>query len=362
MRPDVSVIISARDRLWSLPQCVDSCRSTSISVEIIVVDDASTDGTADWLKTQKDVVTISGEGWGKPWAVTKALSVAQGTYVRFLDSDDWLSPGANEEQFAIGERERADLVVAGYDLYRDQALIQTFPWEPTDDFVARQLGEGLAKGSHYSAFLFRRSFIRDIPHRTSFVAADFASRDDRCFILEVALRRPVIAVYDGQALCHRHHDRGRLQFQSGLRSVGTNIQHLQIYRQILSMLDHAGELTPRRRRAAASALWPLATWIGYLHPREAADVSDWIYELDPTFVPPVPGLLGFCYRKLGFRHTQQLLRYRRTALAPFRKARRMRWHASAEFKPAAPHEPRQELHALPGGHPGAAHEPRAIGR
>jgi glycosyltransferase involved in cell wall biosynthesis len=305
--------------MWSLPQCVDSCRSTKISVEIIVIDDASTDGTADWLKAQKDVVMISGEGWGKPWGVTRALSIAKGRYVRFLDSDDWLSPGANEQQLAIGEQQHADLVVSGYHAYRDQTLIKTFPWEPTDDFIARQLGEGLTQGSHYSAFLFRRSFIQGIPHRTNFAAADFASRDDRCFILEVALRKPVIAVHDGQALCHRHHDRGRLQFRSGLRGVGTNLQHLQIYRQILAMLSRAGELTPRRRRAAAGALWPLATWIGYSHPQDAAIVSDWIYELDPTFVPPGRGLMAFCYRKLGFRRTQRLLTWRRAALAPFRK-------------------------------------------
>ena len=152
----------------SLPQCVDSCRSAKISVEIIVVDDASTDGTADWLKDQKDVVTISGEGWGKPWAVAKALSVAKGTFVRFLDSDDWLSPGANEEQFAIGEQENADLVVSGYQAYRDQTLTQTFPWEATDDFIARQLGEDLTKGSHYSAFMFRRTFIQNIPTEQTF--------------------------------------------------------------------------------------------------------------------------------------------------------------------------------------------------
>ena len=321
MNPDVSVIIPSRNRLWSLPQCVASCRSTRISVEIIVVDDASTDGTAGWLKSQNDVVTISGEGWGKPWAVAKALSVAKGTFVRFLDSDDWLTPGANEEQFAIGERGNADLVVSGYHLYRDQTLIQTFPWEPTDDFVARQLGEDPTKGSHYSAFLFRRSFVQDIPHRTHFPAADFASRDDRCFVLEVALRKPVIAVHVEPALCHRHHDRDRLQFASGLRSVGTNIQHLLIYRQILSMLNRAGELTPRRQHAAANALWHLATWIGHSHAREAAEVSDWIYELDPKFVPPVARLLGILYRKLGFRRTQRLLRYRRAAINSLPKRR-----------------------------------------
>jgi hypothetical protein len=320
--PDISVIIPSRNRLWSLPQCVDSCRSAKVSVEIIVVDDGSTDGTAGWLKCQRDVVTISAEGWGKPWAIAKALSVAKGTFIRFLDSDDWLAPGANEGQFVLGERENADVVVSGYHVYRDQTLVQTFPWHPTDDFVAMQLGEDVTKGSHYSAFLFRRSFAQDIPHRTCFPAADFASRDDRCFVLEVALRKPSIAVYPEPTLCHRHHDRARLQFGSGLRGVGTNMQHLLIYRQILSMLARTGELTPRRRRAAANVLWPLATWIGYFDAQDAADLCDWVFELDPNFVPPVTGLLGICYRNFGFRQTQRLLRLRRMAMNLLRTRRR----------------------------------------
>jgi len=156
-----------------------------------------------------------------------------------LDLDDHRQN--HRAAFRVFEQEGADVVVSGYQLYEDQAHIKDFPWQPTDDFIARQLGEGLDKGSHYSAFLFRRSFVQDIPHRTSFPAADFASRDDRCFILEVALRKPVIAAHPGHALCHRQHAKGRLQFQSGLRSVGTNIQHLLIYRQILGALNRAVE-------------------------------------------------------------------------------------------------------------------------
>ena len=205
MNPDVSVIIPSRNRLWSLPQCVDSCRSTKILVEIIVVDDASTDGTADWLKNQKDVVTISGEGWGKPWAVAKALSVAKGTFVRFLDSDDWLTSGANEDQFAAGERENADLVVSGYHAYRDQALTQTFPWELTDDFIARQLGEDLTNGCivplSYSGGLYSG---HPSPHILS--GPDFVTRRS---LLHPRSRspKPRLAVHAEPALCHRHHDR-----------------------------------------------------------------------------------------------------------------------------------------------------------
>jgi glycosyltransferase involved in cell wall biosynthesis len=309
---DISIIIPARDRLWSLPNAVESCRSASLSIEIIVIDDASTDGTAEWLRRNKDLVVLDGAGWGKPWGVTRALAMATGKYVRFLDSDDWLRPGANENQFEIAEREGADVVVAGYDRYVDEQFVETHPWIECDDFIAQQLGE--VPASHYSSYLFRRSIILDIPHRTLFPASDFASRDDRCVVLEVALKCPKVAVSLTPALCFRHHGMERLQFRGGLRSVGTHIQHLYIYRQILGLLERRGELTERRKRAAIKVLWPLAHGIAYTHLADACELVDWIYELDPHFEIPERGMLGLLYRRLGFKRTEHLLRLRRLAL------------------------------------------------
>jgi glycosyltransferase involved in cell wall biosynthesis len=262
------------------------------------------------------VEVLQGDGWGKPWGVNKALSLARGTYLRYLDSDDWLNPGANEAQFEIAETTQADVVVAGLDIYRDDALLKADSWCDTDDFIAQQLGESF--GSHYSAFLFRKSFIGDIPHRTLFPSSDFASRDDRCFMLEVALRHPRIAVCSTPTLCHRQHAKDRLQFRGALRGVGTHIQQLYIYRQILRLLDQRGELTPRRRRAATRVLWPLAHWTAYSHPNEACEIAEWVFDLDPDFRPPENGLLGVLYRRIGFRTTELLLRLRRNFLTLFR--------------------------------------------
>lgn len=309
MSADLSIIIPTRDRLWSLPKAVESCRSSTLIIEIIVIDDASTDGTAEWLIGQTDLMVIQGEGWGKPWGVNKALSRATGTYVRFLDSDDWLAPGANERQFELAESQDADLVVAGLDLYLEETFSERMPWIPTDDFISQQLGE--TAGSHYSAFLFRRSFVQDIPHRTLFPASDFASRDDRCFILEVALRDPRIAVCEEPTLCHRHHSKSRLQFASGLRSSGTLIQQLYIFKQIVFLLDSAGRLNDRRKVQATKALWTLAHWIAYSHIDDAGNIADWIYKLDEDFVPPENNMLGGMYRRLGFRKTEKILRVRR---------------------------------------------------
>lgn len=314
---DITVIIPSKDRLWLLPKAVSSCRSSRLEIEIIVIDDGSTDGTMDWLQTQPDVIALRGEGWGKPWGVNQAMAHATGRYLRYLDSDDWLNFGANELQFEIAEREQADVIVAGMDIYREEMFVETLPWVPTDDFIAQQLGE--TRGSHYSAFLFRREFVKDIPHRTLFPASDFASRDDRCFILEVALRHPKIAVCQTSSLCHRHHAKDRLQFHDGLRGDGSHIQALYIYRQVLRLLDHSSQLTPRRKTAAAKVLWPLAHWIAYSHLDDACEVADWNFRLNPDFEPPEKGLLGSLYRHFGFRFTERLLALRRNVMSRLRR-------------------------------------------
>ena len=315
---DISIIICAYNRLWSLPKAVDSCRQSKYKVEIIVIDDASTDGTWEWLQKQPDIVSLRQiSNWGKPWAVNRAFQLAKGKYIRFLDSDDWLYPDANDKQFEIAEKMQADLVVAGYEIYNeDEELITSENWIDSDDFVARQLGEG--DSSHYSAFLFKREFIKNIPHRTSFASAGFASRDDRCLMLEVALAKPEIAVVYEPTLCRRHHSKKRLLFATSLRGLGTDLQHLLIYKNIVSQLLSRGELTPRRINATCDILWTIAHSIARTHLDEACEVASWIYQLKPDFQPLEKGLLGMFYSHLGFRNTEIILRIRRDIISIFR--------------------------------------------
>ncbi|HAA29476.1 MAG TPA: hypothetical protein DCE56_19505 [Cyanobacteria bacterium UBA8553] len=311
---DVSVIIPTYNRLWSLPKAIESCRHTQCQTEIIAIDDGSTDGTWEWLQTQPDIVCLRQDNWGKGWAVNRGFAIAKGKYVRFLDSDDWLSPEATDQQFELALAQGADVVVGGYEAYsEDEKFLYTNDWTECDDFVAQQLGE--CNFSHYSAFLFCKDFLKDIPHRS-----DFGVRDDRQFILEVALANPKVAVYLQPAFCHRHHSQPRLQSAPGMKAITTNLQHLTIYKKCLSKLSARGELTRRRRQAACNVLWPLAHWIAYTHLDEACEVVDWIYQLDPDFQPQQTGLLGKLYTHLGFRNTEKVLQFRRNFLSLFRRS------------------------------------------
>ncbi len=305
---DVSIIIPTYNRLWSLPAAIQSCRNTKCSVEIIVVDDGSTDGTLNWLNSQQGIVILHQENFGKCWAVNRAFAIANGKYVRFLDSDDMLKAAAIDEQLGLAQATDCNIVVSGYDEIDEAGqIIGTRLWTTCDDFIAQQLGE--CDGSHYSAFLFKKSFLEDIPHRP-----DYAFRDDRMLILEAALKEPKIAIHSGAALQHRVHKNNRLQLSNGLKNAVQNFQHLNIYKYVLGILKTHGQLTERRIKASFNVLWPLCHWIAKHDLDEAIFMMQWMKEVHPDFQIPEKGGLGFLYKNVGFKNTEVLLGFRRKLL------------------------------------------------
>ena len=306
---DLSIIIPTYNRLWSLPEAIESCRKSQYAIEIIVIDDGSTDGTWEWLQSQPYLIAIRQANQGKDWAVNRGFAVANGKYIRFLDSDDLLPPEANDIQIAAAATTDADVITAGHTVWmQDAGYFKESPWVHCDDFIAQQLGE--CDSSHYSAYIFRKNFIANIPHRQ-----EFGVRDDRMFIVEVALHKPIVHAVEVSCLIHRHHSGERLQFQNGMANSVTNWQHQKIYRRAAERLSAMGEFTPRRRRAMSRILWPLAHWTAYSHLDEACSLADWIFEIAPDFEPADTGAVGLLYRNIGFRNTEKILNFRRKMLA-----------------------------------------------
>ena len=303
---DVSVIIPSFNRLWCLPDAILSCKETICNTEIIVVDDGSSDGTWEWLQTQKNIVVIRQKNHGQTYAINTGIQLAKGKYIRFLDSDDVLLPGVIDLQFNVLELHKATLAygrvdVMFYDTKEIKQMPETGIWS---DYLAVQLGAGY--GSHFLGMMFGRNLIEKVPRRP-----EFAFREDRMFLLEIGLLFPKMIYTEG---CMGYWMKHKNQMQSnyaGLKAQVTNWQHLQIFKKILNELEIRQELTQTRKNAATKVLWPLAHWIAKDFLEEAIKVVEWIYELNPDFTPPEKGILGLMYQKLGFKFTENILGLRR---------------------------------------------------
>ena len=104
--PKLSIIIPAYNVETFLPKCLDSIfAQDGPAVEVICVDDGSTDGTRSLLDEyathHASLRVVSQPNKGMSAARNLGLDVAEGEYVMFVDSDDWLCEGALVKLVAV---------------------------------------------------------------------------------------------------------------------------------------------------------------------------------------------------------------------------------------------------------------------
>jgi glycosyltransferase involved in cell wall biosynthesis len=103
MKPLVSILIPAyNSEKWLAYTLQSAVAQTWERKEIIVVDDGSTDRTAEMARrfASKEVKVVSTANGGLSAAVNHAFQLCQGDYIQELDSDDLLSPDKIERQLA----------------------------------------------------------------------------------------------------------------------------------------------------------------------------------------------------------------------------------------------------------------------
>lgn len=117
----VSVIIPAYNIEKYIGRCLDSVLSQIYeNLEIIIVDDGSSDGTGnildDYEKRDSRIKVIHKENGGVSSARNKGLDMAVGDYIGFVDGDDIIAPEMYETLVKLLEEEDADIAHCGYQM------------------------------------------------------------------------------------------------------------------------------------------------------------------------------------------------------------------------------------------------------
>ena len=114
----VSVIVPIYNAEKYLKQCLDSIVNQTLKeIEIILIDDGSTDGSAQICKKYLNDERVSyyhKENEGLAAARDDGMLRATGEYIGFVDADDWLEPDLYQHAYALATQYDVDLVQWGY--------------------------------------------------------------------------------------------------------------------------------------------------------------------------------------------------------------------------------------------------------
>lgn len=98
MNPIITCVVPCYNSAAYLDKCVQSLIEVGDRIEIILVNDGSTDSTADIINrystTYKNIYAVHKENGGHGSGVNKGIELAKGIYFKVVDSDDWVNPEA----------------------------------------------------------------------------------------------------------------------------------------------------------------------------------------------------------------------------------------------------------------------------
>ncbi|WP_299092029.1 glycosyltransferase [uncultured Bacteroides sp.] len=117
--PLISIIIPVYNVNGYLEKCLHSvCEQTYKNLEIIVVDDGSTDGSGEicdlFAETDSRIKVIHQVNGGQSSARNKGLAIARGEYIGFVDSDDWIDSDMYEFLYRLLTTNNADVAACAH--------------------------------------------------------------------------------------------------------------------------------------------------------------------------------------------------------------------------------------------------------
>lgn len=199
--PHISIITPVFNPGGLFSACLSSLEGQTIfsRIEVILVDDGSTDGSGDlcdrFAERHSNVRVFHQPNRGQAAARNVAIAAASGAYVLLVDSDDSIAPDACERLLAAAEASGADIVWGDYaskSLFRGKVsdLAAQGP-VPMDRYLRCALHEGLFAITP-CVQLIRTSLLRE---------RDIAFREGRIFedqlwLLELMLARPSVLRVD----------------------------------------------------------------------------------------------------------------------------------------------------------------------
>ena len=175
MKIKVSVIVPAYNASNYIEKCIDSLLAQTLKgIEIIVINDGSTDDTLKKLSKYEDKIkVVTQENRGVASARNKGLDLCSGEYIGYVDSDDWVCPSMFETLYKKAKEKKYDAVECDF-IYVDDIK----EWDGVVDLYSDILTTGEIKKYYINMFpviwnkIYKKEKIKDIKFKSGVWAED----------------------------------------------------------------------------------------------------------------------------------------------------------------------------------------------
>ncbi len=302
-KPLVSILVPAYNAERWIGPCLDSAlRQTYPSTEIIIVDDGSSDGTLEVIRTYGDRVRlVSAPHAGGNAARNQLTALARGEWLQFLDADDYLLPEKISDQMRrVTEVSGLDVIYCPVYL-RDESngAERILEIEENKDFTLPFIRWGAL---NTNGFLFRREALLDVG---GWSPNQLACQEHELLLRLICAGKRFQLVNRAGAV-YRFHGASTVSRKDPLRTLRLK---LEILDKLQDHLEHNGLMTAQHRKEfyagrmeAARGVWRRDPTLALNLAKKARSTGTyWV-----KFSPALPTAFQFSLRLLGFAGAERL--------------------------------------------------------
>lgn len=218
-KPIVSVIMPVYNGEEYLRQCLDSVINQTLKeIEIICVDDGSSDGSLDILKeyAAKDtrIIVLQQSNAGAGAARNNGLAKASGRYLSFLDSDDFFESSMLEKAVAQIQKDKADFVVFRCDHYMNDTgkfkpasyTLKKHTLPPFTPFHFRQITDNVFRS--FVGWAWDKVYDREFVMKHHLRFQEQRTSNDMLFVFSALVLAKKITYLD-EVLAHQRRNNGQ---------------------------------------------------------------------------------------------------------------------------------------------------------
>lgn len=115
----ISVVVPIHNAEWTMDKCISSVLAQIYTdYELLLIDDGSKDGSGricdNYALQDKRIKVVHKENGGVSSARNVGLDLAQGTWIVFIDADDWLEPDALQYFAEVTQNKKVDYLLCGH--------------------------------------------------------------------------------------------------------------------------------------------------------------------------------------------------------------------------------------------------------
>lgn len=257
MKPKVSVVVPIYNVENYLGKCIESIINQTLKdIEIILVNDGSTDNSGiiadDYAKLDKRIKVIHQENAGQGQARNIGISISNGEYIGFIDSDDWIDVNMYEYLYKSISRNNADIGVCSRRGYNEDGSIGHTKLVENNEifYIDKNIGEYVVKHLFYPHTvsscnkLYKSDLIKK--NNIMFKSVDEVGSEDALFNYCTLLNtKKVVTVrtvfYNG---LEREGSTTRKYKENSMKRTANLIREIYEYSDQINKIEVANEIAP----------------------------------------------------------------------------------------------------------------------